>query len=94
MSPDFGLTYCLYLRKTIFFSVCFFVLGPVCRYEYLRREGNFERSSGLQMGVDTIEVREDCIQAFSIVNIYNTWGDQCLGTIFESLIVMENNEFL
>lgn len=28
----------------------------VCRYEYLRREGNFERSSGLQMGVDTITV--------------------------------------
>ncbi|XP_057693421.1 N-acetyl-beta-glucosaminyl-glycoprotein 4-beta-N-acetylgalactosaminyltransferase 1 [Corythoichthys intestinalis] len=25
------------------------------RYEYLRREGNFERSAGLQMGVDTIE---------------------------------------
>uniref|UniRef100_A0A3P9CMU3 Beta-1,4-N-acetylgalactosaminyltransferase n=1 Tax=Maylandia zebra TaxID=106582 RepID=A0A3P9CMU3_9CICH len=24
-------------------------------YEYLRREGNFERSAGLQMGVDTIE---------------------------------------
>ncbi len=72
----------------------FFVLGPVCRYEYLRREGNFERSSGLQMGVDTIEVREDFIQAFSIVNIYNTWGDQCLGTIFESLILMENNAFL
>ncbi|XP_052418222.1 N-acetyl-beta-glucosaminyl-glycoprotein 4-beta-N-acetylgalactosaminyltransferase 1 isoform X2 [Carassius gibelio] len=27
----------------------------VPRYKYLRREGNFERSSGLQMGVDTIE---------------------------------------
>lgn len=27
------------------------------RYEYLRREGNFERSAGLQMGVDSIEVR-------------------------------------
>lgn len=27
------------------------------RYEYLRREGNFERSAGLQIGVDTIEVR-------------------------------------
>uniref|UniRef100_A0A4W4GV62 Beta-1,4-N-acetylgalactosaminyltransferase n=1 Tax=Electrophorus electricus TaxID=8005 RepID=A0A4W4GV62_ELEEL len=27
----------------------------VPRYEYLRREGNFERSSGLQMGVDAIE---------------------------------------
>ncbi len=26
------------------------------RYEYLRREGNFERSAGLQIGVDTIEV--------------------------------------
>ncbi len=46
------------------------------------------------MGVDTIEVREDFIEAFSIVNIYNTWGDQCLGTIFESLILMENNAFL
>ncbi len=45
----------------------------MCRYEYLRREGNFERSSGLQMGVDTIEVREDFMQAFSIVNMYNTW---------------------
>ncbi|XP_022520969.2 N-acetyl-beta-glucosaminyl-glycoprotein 4-beta-N-acetylgalactosaminyltransferase 1 [Astyanax mexicanus] len=29
--------------------------SSVPRYEYLRREGNFERSSGLQMGVDTIE---------------------------------------
>ncbi|KAL6461483.1 hypothetical protein MHYP_G00296270 [Metynnis hypsauchen] len=29
--------------------------STVPRYEYLRREGNFERSSGLQMGVDTIE---------------------------------------
>ncbi|XP_076853716.1 N-acetyl-beta-glucosaminyl-glycoprotein 4-beta-N-acetylgalactosaminyltransferase 1 [Brachyhypopomus gauderio] len=29
--------------------------SAVPRYEYLRREGNFERSSGLQMGVDTIE---------------------------------------
>ena len=29
------------------------------RYEYLRREGNFERSAGLQIGVDTIEVRAD-----------------------------------
>ncbi|KAK2819772.1 hypothetical protein Q7C36_021418 [Tachysurus vachellii] len=28
--------------------------STVPRYEYLRREGNFERSSGLQMGVDTI----------------------------------------
>uniref|UniRef100_A0A3B4AIT6 Hexosyltransferase n=1 Tax=Periophthalmus magnuspinnatus TaxID=409849 RepID=A0A3B4AIT6_9GOBI len=34
---------------------------PIClcicfdRYEYLRREGNFERSAGLQIGVDTIE---------------------------------------
>lgn len=46
----------------------------MCRYEYLRREGNFERSSGLQMGVDTIEVREDFIQAFFIENMYNTWG--------------------
>ncbi|XP_008310543.1 N-acetyl-beta-glucosaminyl-glycoprotein 4-beta-N-acetylgalactosaminyltransferase 1 [Cynoglossus semilaevis] len=27
----------------------------VPRYEYLRREGNFERSAGLQMGVDSIE---------------------------------------
>uniref|UniRef100_A0A7N9AWJ5 Beta-1,4-N-acetylgalactosaminyltransferase n=1 Tax=Mastacembelus armatus TaxID=205130 RepID=A0A7N9AWJ5_9TELE len=27
----------------------------VPRYEYLRREGNFERSAGLQIGVDTIE---------------------------------------
>ncbi|KAJ8249399.1 hypothetical protein GJAV_G00234380 [Gymnothorax javanicus] len=29
--------------------------SKVPRYEYLRREGNFERSAGLQMGVDTIE---------------------------------------
>ncbi|XP_065145299.1 N-acetyl-beta-glucosaminyl-glycoprotein 4-beta-N-acetylgalactosaminyltransferase 1 isoform X2 [Paramisgurnus dabryanus] len=29
--------------------------STVPRYEYLRREGNFERSSGLQMGVDTIK---------------------------------------
>ncbi|XP_051756947.1 LOW QUALITY PROTEIN: N-acetyl-beta-glucosaminyl-glycoprotein 4-beta-N-acetylgalactosaminyltransferase 1 [Ctenopharyngodon idella] len=29
--------------------------STVPRYEYLRREGNFERSSGLQMGVDNIE---------------------------------------
>uniref|UniRef100_A0A3Q0QTZ6 Beta-1,4-N-acetylgalactosaminyltransferase n=1 Tax=Amphilophus citrinellus TaxID=61819 RepID=A0A3Q0QTZ6_AMPCI len=29
--------------------------SSVPRYEYLRREGNFERSAGLQMGVDTIE---------------------------------------
>uniref|UniRef100_A0A8C1I5V0 Beta-1,4-N-acetylgalactosaminyltransferase n=1 Tax=Cyprinus carpio TaxID=7962 RepID=A0A8C1I5V0_CYPCA len=29
--------------------------STVPRYKYLRREGNFERSSGLQMGVDTIE---------------------------------------
>ncbi|MBN3300869.1 B4GN4 acetylgalactosaminyltransferase, partial [Amia calva] len=29
--------------------------SKVPRYEYLRREGNFERSAGLQVGVDTIE---------------------------------------
>uniref|UniRef100_A0A6Q2X6Y3 Beta-1,4-N-acetylgalactosaminyltransferase n=1 Tax=Esox lucius TaxID=8010 RepID=A0A6Q2X6Y3_ESOLU len=29
--------------------------SAVPRYEYLRREGNFERSAGLQIGVDTIE---------------------------------------
>ncbi|XP_061078098.1 N-acetyl-beta-glucosaminyl-glycoprotein 4-beta-N-acetylgalactosaminyltransferase 1 [Conger conger] len=29
--------------------------SKVPRYEYLRREGNFERSAGLQLGVDTIE---------------------------------------
>ncbi|XP_067293566.1 N-acetyl-beta-glucosaminyl-glycoprotein 4-beta-N-acetylgalactosaminyltransferase 1 isoform X2 [Pseudorasbora parva] len=29
--------------------------STVPRYEYLKREGNFERSSGLQMGVDNIE---------------------------------------
>ncbi|KAM9495121.1 N-acetyl-beta-glucosaminyl-glycoprotein 4-beta-N-acetylgalactosaminyltransferase 1 [Clarias gariepinus] len=29
--------------------------SSVPRYDYLRREGNFERSAGLQMGVDTIE---------------------------------------
>ncbi|KAJ8417684.1 hypothetical protein AAFF_G00225270 [Aldrovandia affinis] len=29
--------------------------SQVPKYEYLRREGNFERSAGLQMGVDTIE---------------------------------------
>ncbi|XP_030622159.1 N-acetyl-beta-glucosaminyl-glycoprotein 4-beta-N-acetylgalactosaminyltransferase 1 [Chanos chanos] len=29
--------------------------STVPRYEYLRREGNFERSSGLQMGVDSIK---------------------------------------
>ncbi|KAJ8271430.1 hypothetical protein COCON_G00102890 [Conger conger] len=29
--------------------------SQVPRYEYLRREGHFERSAGLQMGVDTIE---------------------------------------
>ncbi|KAF3689011.1 N-acetyl-beta-glucosaminyl-glycoprotein 4-beta-N-acetylgalactosaminyltransferase 1 [Channa argus] len=32
--------------------------SSVPRYEYLRREGNFERSAGLQIGVDTIEVRK------------------------------------
>lgn len=37
------------------FVFFFFFLN---RYEYLRREGNFERSAGLQVGVDTIEVRE------------------------------------
>uniref|UniRef100_A0A6Q2Z9K7 Beta-1,4-N-acetylgalactosaminyltransferase n=1 Tax=Esox lucius TaxID=8010 RepID=A0A6Q2Z9K7_ESOLU len=30
--------------------------SAVPRYEYLRREGNFERSAGLQIGVDTIEL--------------------------------------
>lgn len=35
--------------------VCVFCFD---RYEYLRREGNFERSAGLQIGVDTIEVRK------------------------------------
>uniref|UniRef100_A0AAR2K5X6 Beta-1,4-N-acetylgalactosaminyltransferase n=1 Tax=Pygocentrus nattereri TaxID=42514 RepID=A0AAR2K5X6_PYGNA len=29
--------------------------SSVPRYDYLRREGNFERSAGLQIGVDTIE---------------------------------------
>lgn len=29
--------------------------SSIPRYEYLRREGNFERSAGLQIGVDTIE---------------------------------------
>ncbi|XP_051978544.1 N-acetyl-beta-glucosaminyl-glycoprotein 4-beta-N-acetylgalactosaminyltransferase 1-like [Xyrauchen texanus] len=29
--------------------------SSVPKYEYLRREGNFERSAGLQIGVDTIE---------------------------------------
>ncbi|XP_061532771.1 N-acetyl-beta-glucosaminyl-glycoprotein 4-beta-N-acetylgalactosaminyltransferase 1 isoform X1 [Phycodurus eques] len=29
--------------------------SSVPRYEYLRRKGNFERSAGLQIGVDTIE---------------------------------------
>lgn len=29
--------------------------SSVPRYEYLRREGNFERSAGLQIGVDTID---------------------------------------
>ncbi|XP_056595922.1 N-acetyl-beta-glucosaminyl-glycoprotein 4-beta-N-acetylgalactosaminyltransferase 1 isoform X2 [Triplophysa dalaica] len=29
--------------------------SSVPRYEYLKREGNFERSAGLQIGVDTIE---------------------------------------
>ncbi|KAM3609808.1 uncharacterized protein V6R79_020582 [Siganus canaliculatus] len=33
--------------------------STVPRYEYLRREGNFERSAGLQIGVDTIEVRDN-----------------------------------
>lgn len=34
------------------------VVGLQCRYDYLRREGNFERSAGLQVGVDTIEVKK------------------------------------
>lgn len=43
-----------YLKGFQVTGVLFFSL----RYEYLRREGNFERSAGLQIGVDTIEVRE------------------------------------
>ncbi|KAG9336991.1 hypothetical protein JZ751_029905 [Albula glossodonta] len=37
--------------STLFYTPCVFVAV----YEYLRREGNFERSAGLQIGVDTIE---------------------------------------
>ena len=37
--------------------MCVCVFFCFDRYEYLRREGNFERSAGLQIGVDTIEVR-------------------------------------
>ncbi|XDV52601.1 hypothetical protein PO909_021316 [Leuciscus waleckii] len=35
--------------------------SSVPRYEYLRREGNFERSAGLQIGVDTIEDRHSIV---------------------------------
>lgn len=59
VSAVVGHANCLYLRKT---RLC------VCRYEYLRREGNFERSSGLQMGVDNIEVRKKQ-KRFSIYRI-------------------------
>jgi len=50
----------LYIRTLNAFLEHFQVCVYVCfdRYEYLRREGNFERSAGLQIGVDTIEVRE------------------------------------
>ncbi|XP_073724993.1 N-acetyl-beta-glucosaminyl-glycoprotein 4-beta-N-acetylgalactosaminyltransferase 1 [Misgurnus anguillicaudatus] len=35
--------------------------SSVPRYEYLKREGNFERSAGLQIGVDTIEDRHSIV---------------------------------
>ncbi|XP_072554313.1 N-acetyl-beta-glucosaminyl-glycoprotein 4-beta-N-acetylgalactosaminyltransferase 1 isoform X1 [Paramormyrops kingsleyae] len=35
--------------------------SAVPRYKYLRREGNFERSAGLQIGVDTIEDRHSIV---------------------------------
>lgn len=49
------------------------VVGLQCRYDYMRREGNFERSAGLQVGVDTIEVKKKKCFIFMNKLFMNNW---------------------